>query len=447
MSDFSIFIVEDDAFYGMILERHLSLNPDYHVQLFTNGQDLLKNLYLNPAVVSLDYSLPDYTGGELLKRIKQYNPEIQVVIVSGQDDIATAVNLLKEGAYDYLVKEENTRQRLWNVILKIRENVNYRKQIEVLQEEVGRKFEFDKTILGQSPAIVKLYSLIERASRSAITVGITGETGTGKELVAKAVHYASSRRKKPFVAVNMAAIPKDLLESELFGYEKGAFTGALARKTGKFEEADGGTLFLDEISEMEVQIQSKLLRALQEREVTRIGGKELIKFDIRVITSTHKDLAEEVRKGMFREDLYFRLLGLPIHLPPLRERENDILVLAKHFSDTFCQENQLKKLSFSEEVKEKLMSYSFPGNVRELKAVIEVAVVMAEGETLLPGDITFSTLNSEGLCIEENMTLADYDARIVKTYLDRYRDIAVVAKKLDIGKSTIYRMKQENRIQ
>jgi two-component system response regulator AtoC len=447
MSEFSIFIVEDDAIYGKILERHLSLNPDYHVQVFTNGQDLLKNLYLNPAVISLDYSLPDYTGAELLKKIKQYNPEIQVVIVSGQDDIATAVNLLKEGAYDYLVKEENTRQRLWNVILKIRENFNYRKQIEILQEEVGRKFEFDKTILGQSPAIVKLYSLIERASRSAITVCITGETGTGKELVAKAVHYASVRRKKPFVAVNMAAIPKDLLESELFGYEKGAFTGALARKTGKFEEADGGTLFLDEISEMDVQIQSKLLRALQEREVTRIGGKELIKFDIRVITATHKDLVEEVRKGMFREDLYFRLLGLPIHLPPLRDRENDILVLAKHFSDTFCQENKLKKLSFSEEVKEKLMSYSFPGNVRELKAVIEVAVVMAEGDNLLPGDITFASLNNEGFCIEEKMTLADYDARIVKSYLDRYHDIAVVAKKLDIGKSTIYRMKQEKKIQ
>jgi transcriptional regulator with GAF, ATPase, and Fis domain len=245
----------------------------------------------------------------------------------------------------------------------------------------------------------------------------------------------------------MAAIPKDLLESELFGYEKGAFTGALARKTGKFEEADGGTLFLDEISEMDVQIQSKLLRALQEREVTRIGGKELIKFDIRVITATHKDLVEEVRKGMFREDLYFRLLGLPIHLPPLRDRENDILVLAKHFSDTFCQENKLKKLSFSEEVKEKLMSYSFPGNVRELKAVIEVAVVMAEGDNLLPGDITFASLNNEGFCIEEKMTLADYDARIVKSYLDRYHDIAVVAKKLDIGKSTIYRMKQEKKIQ
>ena len=446
MSDLSIFIVEDDPFYGMILERHLSLNPDYHVQLFTNGQDLLKNLYLNPAVVSLDYSLPDFSGGELLKRIKQYNPEIQVVIVSGQEDIATAVNILKEGAYDYLVKDENTRQRLWNVILKIRENVNYRKQIEVLQDEVGRKFEFDKTILGQSGAIINLYSRIEKASRSAITVSITGETGTGKELVAKAVHYASSRRKKPFVAVNMSAIPRDLLESELFGYEKGAFTGALARKTGKFEEADGGTLFLDEISEMEVPMQSKLLRALQEREITRVGGKELIKFDIRVITATHKDMAEEVRKGTFREDLYFRLLGLPIHLPPLRDRENDILVLAKHFSDTFCHENKLKKLSFSESAKEKLLEYSYPGNVRELKAIIEVAIVMAEGETLLPGDITFSSLSNSGFSIEEELTLADYDARIIKTYLDKYNDIAIVAKKLDIGKSTIYRMKQENRI-
>jgi DNA-binding NtrC family response regulator len=446
MSDFSIFIVEDDPIYGMILERHLGLNPDYEVQLFKTGKDLLANLYKNPSVISLDYSLPDFSGQELLKRIKQYNPEIQVVIVSGQEDIATAVNLLKEGAYDYLVKEENTRQRLWNVILKIRENEGFKKQIEILQEEVGKKFEFDKTILGQSPAIVKLYSLIEKASRSAITVSITGDTGTGKELVAKAVHYASTRRKKPFVAVNMSAIPKDLLESELFGYEKGAFTGAMARKSGKFEEADGGTIFLDEISEMEIQMQSKLLRALQEREVTRIGGKDLVKFDIRVITATHKDLAEEVRKGTFREDLYFRLLGLPIHLPPLRDRGNDILVLAKHFSDSFCKENKLTKLAFSESVKEKLMGYSYPGNVRELKAVIEVAVVMAEEDHLLPGDITFPSINSTGLAIQDEMTLDDYCARIVKTYLDKYNDISVVAEKLKIGKSTIYRMKQENRL-
>ncbi|MEI7897286.1 MAG: sigma-54 dependent transcriptional regulator [bacterium] len=446
MSDFSIFIVEDDPIYGMILERHLALNPDYDVQLFNNGQDLLKNLYRNPSVVSLDYSLPDFTGGELLKRVKQYNPGIQVVIVSGQDDIATAVTLLKEGAYDYLVKEENTRQRLWNTILKIKEHVNLEKKIESLQEEVGRKFEFDKTILGQSPAIVSLYSLIEKASRSAITVSITGDTGTGKELVAKAVHYASPRSRKPFVAVNMAAIPKDLLESELFGYEKGAFTGALARKTGKFEEADGGTLFLDEISEMDIQIQSKLLRALQEREVTRIGGKDLVKFDIRVITATHKDLPEEVRKGTFREDLYYRLLGLGIHLPPLRERGNDILVLAKHFSDTFCRENNLKKLAFSEGVKEKLLGYSYPGNVRELKAVMEVAAVMAEDDQLKPGDITFPVLNSGGLIIEDAMTLDDYCARIVKTYLEKFGDISIVAEKLKIGKSTIYRMKQDRRI-
>jgi DNA-binding NtrC family response regulator len=446
MNDFLIFIVEDDPIYGMILERHLSLNPDYAVEVFTSGQDLLKNLYRNPSVISLDYQLGDFTGGELLKRIKKYNPEIPVVIVSGQENIGTAVNLLKEGAYDYLEKDDNTRKRLWNDILKIRETVNYKQQIEVLQEEVGRKFEFERTILGQSPAVTRIYSLIERASRSAITVSITGETGTGKELVAKAVHYASSRRKKPFVAVNMSAFPKDLLESELFGHEKGSFTGAMARKTGKFEEADGGTLFLDEISEMELPMQSKLLRALQEREITRIGGNELVKFDIRVITATNKKLDEEVKKGTFREDLYFRVLGLPIELPPLRDRGNDILLLAKHFADTFCQENKLKKLSFSEGLREKLMGYSFPGNVRELKAVIEVAVVMAEGDMLSPEDVTFSSFNSDGFCMEDNMTLADYDARIVKTYLNKYNDIAVVAKKLDIGKSTIYRMKQEGKI-
>jgi two-component system, NtrC family, response regulator AtoC len=234
----------------------------------------------------------------------------------------------------------------------------------------------------------------------------------------------------------------------LFGFEKGAFTGAMARKAGKFEEANGGTLFLDEVAEMDISLQSKLLRALQEREVTRIGGSETIRLDIRFLVATNRDLSEEVRKGNFREDLYFRLLGLPIQLPPLRERGNDILILAKHFADEFCRENKMPKKPFSPEGKDKLMTYHYPGNVRELKAITDLAVVMSDHEQIHADDISFSALNkNKDFLIDDSMTLNDYIRKIIKSYLERYdNNMITVAQKLDIGKSTLYRMRQNNEI-
>jgi len=285
---------------------------------------------------------------------------------------------------------------------------------------------------------------MEKASNSNITVSISGETGTGKELVAKAIHYNSKKKKKKFVAVNITAIPRELLESELFGHEKGAFTGAITRRIGKFEEAIGGTIFLDEIGEMELALQAKLLRVLQERELSRIGSNEIIKLDIRVIVATNRDLGEEVRKGSFREDLYYRLLGLPILLPPLRDREKDVLMLARHFLKEFRKENEVSVKSISNKAKEKLLKYPFPGNVRELGSIIELAAVMAEGEEIEESDLSFGSIRNEKSLMMEEMTLTEYTHRILSYFLEKYdNNVLKVAEKLDIGKSTIYRYLKE----
>ncbi len=447
MESFRIFVIEDDVLYGEMLRHHLSLNPDNEVHLFKTGQDCLKNLYRMPSLVSLDYSLPDMSGLEVMKQIKKENPEIPVVIVSGQEDISTAVALLREGAYDYFVKDDDVKDRLWNIIKKIKENLSLKSEISQLKDEIGRKYEFRNVIKGNSPAIRQIFSLIEKAIKTNITVSITGETGTGKELVAKAIHYNSSRAKKPFVAVNVSAIPRDLIESEMFGHEKGSFTGAITRKTGKFEQAQGGSIFLDEIGEMDMHMQSKLLRVLQERELTRVGGNDTIKIDVRLIVATNRNLADEVAKGNFREDLYYRLLGLPIELPPLRYRGYDIIVLAKYFVDEFCAENKLPKLSISEAAQQKLMQYAFPGNVRELKAVMELAAVLTDGDQIDEFNISFNSTNiASNFLLEEN-TLEEYNSKIIRYYLDKYdNNVVMVAKKLDIGKSTIYRMLKENKL-
>jgi DNA-binding NtrC family response regulator len=448
MSNFKIFVVEDDPFYGEMLKYHISLNPDYVVEKFETGKECLDNMYKNPAVISLDYSLPDMSGLEVLKKVKEHNSEIPVIIVSGQEDVSTAVNLLKEGAYDYFVKDDETKDRIWNALKNIREKLTLEKQIDDLKEEIGKKYVFNNIIKGNSKEIKKIFNMIEKAISNNITVSVYGETGTGKDLVAKAIHYNSNRAKYPFIAINVSAIPKELIESEMFGYEKGAFTGANTRKIGKFEEAGKGTIFLDEVGEMDLNMQAKLLRVLQEKEVTRIGGHNTVKVNARLIVATHRDLAEEVKNGNFRQDLYYRLLGLPIHLPPLKDRGNDILLLAKFFVDDFCKENNIQLKTLSAHAQDKLLSYSYPGNVRELKAVIELAAVMSNGEIIDDTDISFtSTKNVSDFLLDEDDTLQGYTRKIIKHYLDKYdNNIMKVAKKLDIGKSTIYRMLKNKEI-
>ncbi|MFN8890179.1 MAG: sigma-54 interaction domain-containing protein, partial [Cyclobacteriaceae bacterium] len=348
------------------------------------------------------------------------------------------------GAFDYITKDEDAKERILNSIKNARNKTSLIREIGRLQQEISVKYDFEKSIIGNSAAIKTVFENIERAVKSQITVSITGETGTGKELIAKAIHYNSKRKNKPFVAVNIAAIPSELIESELFGHEKGAFTGAVQKRIGKFEEAEGGTIFLDEIGEMDISLQAKLLRVLQEKEVVRVGGNQTIKLDVRVLVATHRNLQEEVKAKKFREDLYYRLLGLPIHLPPLRERGQDVILLAKHFLDQFTKENQLSKIKISLEAQAKLMQHSFPGNVRELKSIIDLAAVLTDGDELKAQDISFnSPLSSESMMLKE-MTLQEYTYTIIRNYLNKYdNNVLDVAKRLDIGKSSIYRYLKE----
>ncbi|UCS91868.1 sigma-54 dependent transcriptional regulator [Echinicola marina] len=444
---FQIFIVEDDPWYGQIIEYHLGLNPDYQVRRFETGKALLANLHKKPDVVTLDFSLPDMKGDELFKRIREAQPDLPVIVVSSQEDIAIAVKLLKMGVSDYLLKDDATKDLLWNSIIRIRENQSLKREVESLKEELGQRFSFQKHIIGSSESLQKVFGLIEKAIKTNINVSISGETGTGKEVVAKAIHYNSKRKHKKFVAVNMSAIPGELIESELFGYEKGAFTGAVARKIGKFEEADGGTIFLDEIAELDLNNQSKLLRVLQEREITRVGGNTPIKLDVRLIVATHQDLAEKVKKNEFREDLYYRVMGLPILLPALRERGNDVLVLAKYFIDEFTRENEMAAIGLSQSAKDKLLKYHYPGNVRELKSVIELAIVMSNEKEISAEDLSFNSIAKEEVFLSTQKSLRDHTIDIIKYYLNRNNnDVVSTAKQLEIGKSTIYKMMKDGEL-
>jgi DNA-binding NtrC family response regulator len=444
---FKVFIVEDDLWYSSMLEYYLSLNPDYFIQKFDTAKSFLSRLHEKPDVVTLDYSLPDMNGDKLLKQIKDTSPDTKVIIISGQENVKVALDLLKKGANDYIVKDEDAKDKLWNTIINLRENIQLKQEIEILKEEVTRKYDFSNAIIGSSPVIQRVFGMMEKAARTNITVSVTGETGTGKELVAKSIHYNSPRKNLPFVAVNLAAIPRDLIESELFGHEKGSFTGAIARRIGKFEEASKGTLFLDEIGEMDINMQAKLLRALQEKEIVRVGSNEIVKIDVRIIVATHRNLLEMVKNGTFREDLYYRILGLPIHLPPLRERENDVLIIAKHFMDNFCKENNLPRKTLSTEAKKKLMGHAFPGNVRELKSVIDLACVMAEEKEIEAEHLNVISQNMISDFMLKEITLKEFTIKFIQFYLDKYNyDVLKVARKLDVGKSTIYRMIQNKEV-
>ena len=443
---FKIFVVEDSEWYNRLLVHTLSLNPDYEIKSFLNGKDFMNCLFESPDIVTLDYSLPDFTGLDILKRIREDNSDTQVILISEQEDIDTVVNLLKLGAYDYISKSEDIKDRLLNTVKNIRNGIGLKREINTLRREVQKKYSFRESILGESQAIKTVYDLIDKALATNITVIISGETGTGKELVAKAIHYNSKRKDKSFVTVNVAAIPSELIESELFGHEKGAFTGAAYRRIGRFEEADGGTLFLDEIGEMELNLQAKLLRVLQEKEIVRIGSNKPVKTDCRIVVATNKNLKDEVKKGNFREDLYYRLFGLTIELPPLRERANDILILAGYFIGKFCEENSIPLKKLSVQSQKKLMNYTFPGNVRELKSVIELAVTISASDEIEPVDLVVDRGDPLSEIASDNLTLREYTVKIIKATLKKNNnDIRLAAEKLDIGISTIYRILKEEK--
>lgn len=441
---YKVFVVEDNDWFNKMIVHSLSQNPDISVKGFFTGEELMKSLHEIPDVITLDYKLPDTNGQLLLKKIKEFNQDIEVIIISEQNDIEVAVDLLRQGAYDYLVKSPDMHSRLFNNVSNLLKKSNLEDRIEYLQKEVETKFTFSNTIIGQSKAITDTFTLLQKASTSNINVSITGETGTGKELVAKAIHYNSDRKNKSFVAVNMAAIPKELIESELFGHEKGAFTGAIEKRKGKFAEANGGTIFLDEIAEMDLPMQTKLLRVLQEREVTPVGSNSPIKIDCKLIIATHQDLKKLVDEKRFREDLFFRIMGLKIHLPPLRDRGQDVLLIAKKHIEDFCNSNGMPVKTLTEKACRKLLSYPFPGNVRELKTVIEVAVVMSDDNSIDEHNITFQHSDLVSQISNEELTMREYNYKIIKLMLSKYNeDIPQVSKILDISPATIYRILKE----
>ncbi len=445
MSGLFISVVEDDEYYRELIAHAVSLDPEYTVRKYSSGTAFLKELGTNtPQVVTLDYRLPDMEGGALLKKIREFDPAIEVIIISEQEKIEVAVELLSQGAYDYIVKSRNIRDRLLNTLRHIRSATQLRRKVAHLQKEVETRYDFQRTMIGNSPHIREIFQLIQKAVQSTITVTITGETGTGKELAAKAIHYSSPRKNEAFVAVNVAAIPRDLIESELFGHEKGAFTGASFQRIGRFEEANKGTLFLDEIGEMDPSMQVKLLRVLQEKEITRVGSNKPLKVDCRIIVATHRDLLKEVKEGRFREDLYFRLYGMTIEMPPLRERGEDIILLAQHFITEFCQANTMEEPELSREARKKLMTYQYPGNVRELKSVVELATVMSNDGTITAGDINFRKNDELYDPPSSGLTLKEHTHRIIRRYLDKHdQNIKEAARDLDISYSTIYRMLKE----
>ena len=333
MSEFvtKIFIVEDDIFYSKLIKNTLEKEDHYDVTVFGNGQELLDNLYQKPDVITIDHNLPDMSGIEILQKIREYDPQIVPIYMSGQDEIQVVVQVYKLGARDYIMKEENAVLLLQKSLENIVENIRLRREVESLREKAIDRGKYN-SIVGESQSVHRVISLIEKVANTNMTILITGESGTGKEVVANALHYNSNRRRKPFVPVNMGAIPTDLVESELFGHEKGAFTGASSKRIGRFEEANGGTIFLDEIGEMDLSLQAKLLRVLQEKSIQRVGGNRTIKLDIRIVAATNRNLAEYVKEGKFREDLYYRLQGFLIKMPPLAQPRRTLGHTAQHVS-------------------------------------------------------------------------------------------------------------------
>ena len=389
MQKLSILVVEDGKSQREMLRDFLK-DEGYEVLEAENGEKALKKIkenYLD--LLLLDYRLPGIDGMKVLEKVKHINPEIDVIMMTAYGTIETAVNAMKTGAADYITKPIEL-QELLILIDRISERRILLRENEILREELRGKGVTTDQIIYQSSAMHEVINLAGRVANTRTTILIQGESGTGKELLAKLIHTLSPRIEKPMITVNCAALPESLLESELFGHEKGAFTGASSRRIGRFEEADGGTLFLDEIGEIPLSVQVKLLRFLQEREFQRLGGNQTIRSDVRIISATNQDLEAKVNKGTFREDLFYRLNVVAITVPPLRERKEDLPPLIDHFLMRFAVENGKEIQGINPEAKDLLLKYDYPGNVREVENIIERAVVITRGSIISVSDLPFS---------------------------------------------------------
>jgi len=417
MGERPILVIDDEAGMRAAIRETL-IRVGYDVTTASNGFEAISKLKENSFhLVLTDMKMPRMNGLEVLRKVKKQIPHLPVIMITAYGTIDTAVEAMKEGAFDYIIKPFST-EKLESVVNKALLNIDQKSlpQRDFSQIKINQK----KEIVTKNKKMLEILEIAEEISKSNSTVMIQGESGTGKELLAYYIHKSSQRRDKPFIAINCAALPEGLLESELFGHEKGSFTGAIARKIGKFELANDGTILLDEISEMEHQLQAKLLRVLQEYEIDRVGGRIPIPIDIRIISTTNKDLKEEVKKGNFREDLFYRLNVIPLMIPPLRERKGDISILADHFLKKYSKRNGKKTSRISEETIDLLKKYYWKGNVRELENVIERAVVLCDGDVILPKNLFMNEEfdNEESISVRAGVSLREMEKQLIFKTLD-----------------------------
>lgn len=413
MNEFSILVVDDEEAQRTAIAGFLR-KKGFAVAEASNGGGAVGHVRDHPVdLVLTDFRMPDMTGQDVLDAVKALNPDIPVVVITAYGSIETAVDIMKHGAFDYLQKPVELEELLLT-IGRAKEHRMLVSENRVLRQQLAERYSFDN-IVSRSGAMEEVLNTAGRVAPSKASVLIRGESGTGKELIARAIHTSSARSNKPFLVVNCAALPESLFESELFGHEKGAFTGAERQRIGKFEQADGGTLFIDEVGDIPLTIQVKLLRALQFGQVERVGGSETLQLDVRIVAATNRDLESMIAEGSFREDLYYRLNVVTIHLPPLRKRREDITLLAQEFIRKYAEINLKPVHSISHEAMDLLTRYDFPGNVRELENVVQRAVVLTRDDTITTRDLPPSIVaaqTSPELPTHELFELGDLSARL-----------------------------------
>jgi len=437
-----ILVVDDDFAHRTMLKTLIS-GWGYAVSEADDGESAIDAVRRRPFdLVLMDIRMVRVSGIEALEEIRQINPAIPIILMTAYASVETAVEALKKGAYDYLTKPLDFDE-LRLVLERGLEHTQLKEENLLLKERLGIRFD-RRNLIGRSEPMTKLLDLVAQVAPSEATVLICGESGTGKEIIASAIHYNSLRKQGPFVKINCAAITETLLESELFGHEKGAFTGADRRKEGKFRQANGGTILLDEVSEMSLSMQVKLLRVLQEREITRVGGEEVIPIDVRVITATNRDLVRDIAAGRFREDLYYRLNVVTLQVPPLRERREDIPLLAVHFLKEFAEKNHKEIKGFSPKALDRMLRYSWPGNVRELMNTVERGVVLSRSDYLEESDLS-PVLLEKSFQEENEGTTADGSSlegvektTILKTLKEASGNKSEAARRLGITRRTLH---------